>query len=135
MRKRYHLHIMVCSFTISLNIARIRLIDGPSLRAGRVEVYTNSTGGLVNAQWGTICDDNWDIQDARVICHQLGFLDAVAAPLAARYGQGAGPIWLDNVQCLGNESNLFACMHNGIGSHSCKHEEDASVECSGSCIC
>lgn len=114
-----------------LYIVRIRLSDGPSSRAGHVEVFTNSTGGLVNAQWGTICSDNWNILNARVVCHQLGYPDAVAAPLAARYGQGAGPIWLDNVQCLGNESDLFACVHNGIGFHDCKHEGDASVECLG----
>ena len=85
-----------------------------------------------NAQWGTVCDDNWDIQDARVACRQLGYPDAVAAPLFAHYGQGTGPIWLDNVQCLGNESDIFACSHNGISYHNkCLHDEDAVVECSG----
>ena len=94
-------------------------------------MYTNSTGGLDNAEWGTICDDNWDIQGARVVCQQLGYPDAVSAPLNARYGQGTGPIWLDDIQCIGNESDIFACTHNGIGSHNCKHEADASAECSG----
>ena len=112
-------------------VARIRLADGPNLQTGRVEVYTNGTGGLDNALWGTICDDYWDILDARVICHQLGYPDAVAAPLFAHYGEGTGPIWLDNMQCLGNELNIFGCAHNGINYHNCRHEEDASVECSG----
>ena len=94
-------------------------------------MYTNSTGGLDNAEWGTICDNNWDIQDARVVCHQLGYPDAVAAPLFAHYSQGSGPIWLNNVQCFGNESDIFACAHDGIIYHSCKHDEDASAECSG----
>ena len=101
------------------------------MRTGRVEVYTNSTGGLDNAEWGTVCDDSWDIQGASVVCHQLGYPDALAAPLFARYGQGSGRIWLNNVQCLGNEQDLFACTHSGIGYHNCKHDEDASVECSG----
>ena len=92
-------------------------------------MYTSSTGGLDDAQWGTICDDNWDIQDAKVVCRQLGYPDAVAAPLSAHYGQGTGPVWLDNVQCLGNESDIFACARNG--HHNCWHDEDASVECSG----
>ena len=82
-----------------------------------------------NAQWGTICDDNWDIQDARVVCRQLGYLDAVAASLSTYYGQGTGSIWLNNVKCNGNESNLFACIHGGIGSHNCGHDQDVSVEC------
>ena len=110
------------------------MINGPSPHAGRVEVYANSTGGLDNAQWGTVCDDNWDIQDARVVCHQLGYPDAVAAPVNAHYGQGNGPILLDNMQCLGNELDLFACAYNRNGYHSCKHDKDASAECSGMLI-
>ena len=98
-------------------------------------MYANSTGGLDNAEWGTICDDNWDIEDARVVCHQLGYPDAVAAPLSAHYGQGTGPIWLDNVECLGTELDLFACGHNISGNHSCEHDEDSSVECSGLPYC
>ena len=94
-------------------------------------MYINSTGGLDNAEWGTVCDDNWDIQDTRVVCRQLGYPDAVAAPLFARYSQGSGPIWLNNVQCFGNESDIFACVHDGISNHNCKHDEDASAECSG----
>ena len=90
-------------------------------------------GGIQNAQWGTVCDNNWDIQDARVICHQLGYPDAVAAPMSVHYGEGTGPIWLDNVQCVGNESNIFTCTHDGIGYYNCtcEHDNDASVECLG----
>lgn len=65
------------------------------------------------------------------MCRQLGYLDAFAAPLFAHYGEGSGRIWLDNLQCLGTESDLFACVHNGIGVHNCDHDEDASVECLG----
>ena len=92
-------------------------------------MYTNSTGGLDNAQWGTICDDNWDIQDAWVVCHQLGYLSAVVTPLPAYYGEGTGPIWLSNVKCNGNESNLFACVHSRIGNHNCGHDQDVSIKC------
>ena len=81
--------------------------------------------------WGTVCDDNWDIQDARVVCHELGYPYALAAPVNAHYGEGTGPIWLDNLQCLGTELDVFACVHNGIGEHDCDHNEDASAECLG----
>ena len=64
-----------------------------------------------------------------MVCHELGYLYAVAAPGNAQYGEGTGPIWLDNVQCLGNESGIFACAHNGIGNHNC-YSNDASAECS-----
>lgn len=66
-----------------------------------------------------------------MVCHQLGYLDALAAPLLAHYGQGSGRIWLDNLHCLGTEPDLFTCVHNGIGEHDCDHGKDASVECLG----
>ena len=97
-------------------------------------MYTNSSGGLDNAEWGTICDDFWDIADASVVCRQLGFPDTVAAPRSAHYGQGIGPIWLSNVSCHGNELDFLACGHTGIGNHICQHTKDSSVECVGMCI-
>jgi len=117
-------------------VHRIRLVGGPNIHIGRVEVYTNSTGGLDDAQWGTVCDNNWDIQDARVVCRQLGYPDAVADLVSAHhiYGPGTGPIWLDNVQCLGTEPDLITCGHNGIGIHNCEHNKDVLVKCEGTYI-
>ena len=83
-----------------------------------------------NGNWGTVCDDSWDIKDARVVCRQLGFPNAVSAPLSARFGSGSGQVWLDNVVCFGSESSIVNCGHNGWGSHNCGHIEDASVICS-----
>ena len=108
----------------------MRLVDGPSPHAGRVEVYASTEWDNI-AQWGTVCHDFWDIQDARVVCRQLGYADAVAAPLSAHYGQGSGQILLDNVQCLGTERDIFSCLHNEIDINYCYHFEDASAECLG----
>ena len=102
-------------------ILAVRLVGG-SYNAGRVEVYYNGT-------WGTVCDDYWGIGDARVVCKQLGFQDALNAYRSARYGGGTGPILLENVLCTGHESSLFSCRHNGVGIHHCDHSEDASVRC------
>ena len=66
-----------------------------------------------------------------MICHQLGYPDVVTAPRSAHYGEGTGPIWLDNVQCIGNESDLFECGHDGVGNRNCEHNKDASAECLG----
>ena len=111
---------------------RVRLVDGPNPHTGRVEVYTNSTGGLDNAQWGSICGDNWwSLEDAMVVCHQLGYPDAVRAIRYGLYGEGAGPSWMDNVRCHGTEVDIFTCRHHGIGYHHCGHYKTAGVQCTG----
>ena len=84
-----------------------------------------------NGKWGTVCDDNWDMKDAQVVCRQLGFPYAVSAPKSAHFGSRSGNIWLDEVRCSGTESSIVDCSHNGWGSHDCGSSEDASVICSG----
>ena len=107
-----------CSYPGS---ADIRLVNGGA-NYGRVEVY-------YNGQWGTVCDDFWDIKDANVVCRQLGFSSAASAPHAAAFGQGSDPIWMDDVKCQGQEASLLSCAHRGWGSNDCSHGEDASVVC------
>ena len=107
----------------------MRLVGGPTKYEGRVEVYHNS-------EWGTVCDDGWDLNDAQVVCSELGLGKATAAIPGAFYGLGSGQIWLDDVNCVGTEQTIASCSHRGWGTDNCVHWEDAGVNCTaGSQIC
>ncbi len=84
-----------------------------------------------NGTWGTICDDSWNIQDANVVCRQLGYDSATDAFSNAYFGQGTGPIYLDDVTCFGSETSLDQCFASEFGQHNCHHFEDAGVRCYG----
>ncbi|XP_022097581.1 deleted in malignant brain tumors 1 protein-like isoform X2 [Acanthaster planci] len=107
---------------LSFDVNNVRLV-GPDPNAGRVEVYHNGI-------WGTVCDDDWDIDDAIVVCRQLGFTNGAArAASSAEFGEGAGPIFLDDVACAGTESRLVDCPNPGWEVENCDHDEDAGVVC------
>ena len=103
----------------------VRLVGGSSYNEGRVEVN-------YNGEWGTVCDDGWDDTDAGVVCRQLGFGTSGISYSNAYFGQGSGPIWLHNAQCVGSESTVINCSHLGLNvTRSCSHSEDAGVRCDG----
>ena len=139
----------------------VRLVGGALQSEGRVEFCQSGT-------WGTVCDDAWGVDDATVVCRQLGYADiskyhtmrnlcvitviryniilkklllqmpnTILSPLdataysLARFGQGSGPIYLDQVGCTGSEAMLGDCTSNPIGIHDCSHFEDAGVGCQG----
>lgn len=90
---------------------------------GRVELYSDSG-------WGTVCDDAWDLPDAKVVCRQSGCGDATVAHGEAFFGPGTGTILLDNLKCTGAEASLQECSHISWNVHNCDHSEDAGVSCS-----
>ncbi|XP_075697140.1 scavenger receptor cysteine-rich domain-containing protein DMBT1-like [Rhinoderma darwinii] len=105
----------------SVQVLGLRLANG-SRCAGRVEIY-------YNGDWGTVCDDLWDMSDAEVVCRQIGCEKPISFHLNSYFGQGRGPIFLDDMNCVGNETYLWNCSHRGLGKHNCGHAEDAGVTC------
>ncbi|XP_043092886.1 deleted in malignant brain tumors 1 protein-like [Puntigrus tetrazona] len=104
---------------------RIMLENGFSACSGRVEIFYNRSG---YNEWGTVCDNNWDLTDAAVVCREMGCGNAIAAKSAAFFGAGGGIIWLDNVNCIGNELTLAACQSNRLESNNV-HYKDVGVIC------
>ena len=105
-------------------VVPMRLVGGDTPNRGRLEVY-------YNGEWGTVCDDDFDNIDAVVVCRGLGYGPSGRELLPAVFGRATGPIWLDDVECNGNEYNIANCSHLGFGVlRSCSHLEDVQIECS-----
>ncbi|KAL6460108.1 hypothetical protein MHYP_G00318670 [Metynnis hypsauchen] len=100
----------------------LRLRGGKGICSGRLEVYHN-------AEWGSVCDDLWDIRDAQVVCRQLGCGPVLSADGSAVFGAGEGKIWLNRVKCRGNEIHLWDCPHSLKNHTDCSHRQDAGVTC------
>ena len=118
---------IICVYTPRPTAAQqngdVRLVDGQVAYEGRVEVYYDH-------QWGTVCSDGWHYRDADVICKQLGHDRADRVHYrASQFGEGTGPIWLDEVYCPSSAESILECSHNGYGTHDCKHSEDVGVTC------
>ena len=113
--------LILISFPVSDGVD-VRLVGGASDNEGRVEVYYQNTVG-------TVCDDSWGLEDAEVVCRMLGFPGAEDYKTNAFFGAGAGEIMLDDVDCIGNETNLAECPHRDFFSNNCGHAEDAGVVC------
>ncbi|XP_060910024.1 macrophage receptor MARCO-like isoform X1 [Labrus mixtus] len=95
----------------------VRLVPGPN--QGRLEVKYNGV-------WGTVCDDNFDPTDGKVVCRMLGFKTVTSTFTAS---PGTGEIWLDDLHCTGTEADIFNCPHPLVGVHNCGHSEDVGVGC------
>ena len=115
--------LFVCTFNEICTFCTyvVRLVNGPTKYEGRVEVH-------YNGNWGTVCDDGWDSNDAQVVCRQLGFGPA----LTIKNMECSSKICLYNLNCTGSESTIEGCSHSGWRIQNCGHEESAGLVCSAS---
>ncbi|KAK7497125.1 hypothetical protein BaRGS_00011655 [Batillaria attramentaria] len=102
---------------------QIRLVGGGWPSVGRVEVN-------IGGRWGTVCGHRFGPSDAKVVCRMLGYNGSTPTSRGSSYyGRGSNLIWLDNLQCTGNETDLLQCLSSDqIGKHNCSHSDDVGVD-------
>ena len=105
----------------------VRLRGGQHYMEGRVEIF-------VRDRWGTVCDDtyddSWDDADAKVVCRMLGFGEHGSAARRHTFRHGTGHVWLNGLDCRGDEISLEQCENVRWGGENCgRHDLDAGVRC------
>ncbi|XP_042356644.1 scavenger receptor cysteine-rich type 1 protein M130-like [Plectropomus leopardus] len=101
----------------------VRLLNGTSLCSGRLEVRSNQT----NQRWSSVCEAGFDLQDAEVVCRELG-CGAPSVLQGALYGEVEAPKWTKEFQCEGHESALLDCRSSE--RNTCSGGRDAGLTCS-----
>ncbi|GAB0087545.1 Lysyl oxidase [Sergentomyia squamirostris] len=100
----------------------VKLIGGSGGHEGNVEI-------LHGGRWGAVCDDEWDENEAKVVCQQLGYPGHVRATHSGYFGEARRKFWMDNVECTGKEPELIGCRFDGWGHSDCGADEAAGVVC------
>jgi len=111
--------LTIISIVTTLNV---RLRDGDASYQGRLEVE-------YNGEWGTVCNKSFSQGAQSVVCKQLGFSNVQEISASFPSGPAGGKIWLENVQCNGDEKSIFNCNHSDWGNTSCTHEYDIGIIC------
>lgn len=97
-----------------------KLVDGPNPCDGKLQV-------LHDHHWGSVCNTGWGLEDATVLCRELGCGEA---PVPMAYvGPSVGPVWMDHVACTGTELKVRDCPFTGGGVSSCLDGLQAGVMC------
>ncbi|XP_024659067.2 scavenger receptor cysteine-rich type 1 protein M130 isoform X2 [Maylandia zebra] len=102
----------------------VRLLNGSSLCSGRLEVKSNQS-------WSSVCEADFDQQDAEVVCRELG-CGPPSVLQGALYGEVEAPVWSKEYQCGGHESALLDCRSSGSARNSCSPGKAVGLTCSES---
>lgn len=105
------------------NPLQLRVKDGLSPCAGRVEVQYNTT-------WYSICSSGWSLLEAEVACKQLGCGPAQSVPTGAHFSREHHRAFLEGLSCRGTESLLLECQRSKISPGPCRNGATAGVVCS-----
>lgn len=103
-------------------LGSIKLVGGRDDHEGNIEV-------LHNGKWGIVCDDEWDKNEAEVVCRQLGYNLGGKVTHSSTFGKGNRRFWMDNLFCTGKENKLSECRFDGWGVSDCEDTEVAGVIC------
>jgi len=87
----------------------------------------SGNSGNVMVDGHPVCDDEWGLEDAAVVCRQLGFPGVERATKESEFGSVSSSFRMDNVRCRGNETDLTDCYHKT--GDDCDGTEAAGVVC------
>ncbi|XP_037602438.1 scavenger receptor cysteine-rich type 1 protein M130-like [Sebastes umbrosus] len=106
----------------------VRLVNGTRLCSGRLEVKTNHSNHS-NQWWSSVCEADFDQQDAEVVCRELG-CGAPSVLQGALYGDVEASMWTKEFQCGGTESALLDCRSSGSDRNTCSPGKAVGLTCS-----
>ncbi|XP_069075385.1 deleted in malignant brain tumors 1 protein-like isoform X4 [Pleurodeles waltl] len=106
-------------------IARVRLTGSKAPCAGVLQV-------MAIGRWERVCDSQWDLQDAAVVCQELGCGVPYSVPPASAFGAAmTDAVVITDVQCRGDEGSLWQCPHSTRIQRFCYDGRFAAVNCTG----
>ncbi|XP_030745583.1 protein bark beetle isoform X2 [Sitophilus oryzae] len=106
----------------------IRLLGGDTETEGRLQIK-------INNQWGTVCNYGWTVENAALVCQQLGYvlnpsdwyIERNEIPDAGKTEK----VVLSNVQCQDYDLDITKCRAETITDfyNSCDHDNDVGIRC------
>ncbi|KAL3269225.1 hypothetical protein HHI36_008306 [Cryptolaemus montrouzieri] len=118
------------AFLVKKHLKRLKKVEGAIKLVGGRGEFEGNVEILHDGRWGGICDDEWDLAEAKVICRQLGYKNGtIKFTSNGHYGPAKRQFWMDNVYCDGSESEIISCRFDGWGKHDCEFSEAAGVTC------